>query len=617
MLVLGGIRSGKSGYAESLVAGTPVVRYVATGAADPADAEWLARIEAHRKRRPQSWHTDEVTGHPTRLIEVLSSAQPEETLLVDDLGGWVSALLDPAYQPADDRATIDELAAAVRACPARVVLVSPEAGLALVPTTPVGRAFADALGVTNQAVAEVADAVVLVVAGQPVTIKFDGTVPVVAAPGALTAATGTPVDAQFTQAPAAAAAPPASTNATAPASAPAPAEAPDGSAPPQFKPGMTLPMPAERVRAAGIDRLGGLDQPGAGFGVLERVIGFAAATQDTETPKPWDRVQVVLLHGDHQGGVAAGDSPQESSRRAGQARAGAGPLARLAAAADADVTLVEAPTAAAIEDGPALTAEEVQAALTSGWEVAQQAGRDGVQAIVVAACGAGGAGAAAAVIAATTGAEPAAILGRVAAPGKKIDDAAWMTRCAAVRDALHRTRRGTRGALDVLSQYGGGDIAVATGLLLGATASRIPVLLDGPVGVAAALVSRDLAGQARHWCLLPDHGRQPSVRHAADVLGLTPIVDLNLDLGEGTAALATLPLLRCAPALAGSLGGFPTLSGQPAEQESTGSDADEPDAGADADDAPEVNLFVEPEDEGRFAEPEPAGPGPTAADPTR
>ncbi|MFY1699009.1 bifunctional adenosylcobinamide kinase/adenosylcobinamide-phosphate guanylyltransferase [Solwaraspora sp. WMMA2101] len=601
VLVLGGIRSGKSGYAESLVADTPAVRYVATGAVDPADPEWLARVEAHRDRRPSRWSTDEVAGHPARLIEVIGAARADETLLVDDLGGWVTGLLDPAHQPADDRATIDELAAAVRASAGRLVLVSPEVGLALVPATPVGRAFADALGVTNQAVAGVCDTVVLVVAGQPVRIRSAarvvpaGTVPAAtverpadtpAEPATVVAGPAEPATAAPGPAePATAAAEPAATRATL--------------APPPITPGMTLPMPAERVRTAAVERLDTLDQPGAGFGGLARVIGFAAATQDTPTPRPWESVRVVLVHGDHDGGVAAGDSPQESARRADQARSGDGALARLAAAAGADVTVVDAPVAGPIEAGPALTADEVEAALTAGWTVARQAADAGVSAILLAACGAGAAGAAAAVLAATTGAEPAAVLGRVVGPGARIDDAAWMSRCAAVRDALHRTRRGTRGAHDVLAEYGGGDIALATGLLLGATAHRIPVLLDGPVGVAAALVSRDLAGQARHWCLLPDHGRHPTVRHAADVLGLTPVVDLHLDLGEGTGALAALPLLRNALTLAGDLSGHPGVGDD---------DADLDEDGDSGDDTFEVTPFVEPE---------PAGPGPTDGVPTR
>ncbi|MFV2009012.1 MULTISPECIES: bifunctional adenosylcobinamide kinase/adenosylcobinamide-phosphate guanylyltransferase [unclassified Micromonospora] len=559
ILVLGGIRSGKSDYAESLVTGNPVVRYVATGAADPSDAEWLARIEEHRARRPTDWHTDEATGDPGRLIEAISSARAEETLLVDDVGGWVAALLDPARQPADDRGAIAELAAAVRSCPARLVLVSPEVGLALVPSTPVGRAFADALGLTNQLLAEVADAVVLVVAGQPVQLKSTGL-------AATEQARPEPTEqARLASGP------------EQPEQAGPELAAADGSGTAaQITPGMTLPMPAERTRAAGVARLGRLDLPGAGFGALENVIGFAAGTQDAASPRPWDPVQVVLIHGDHEGGVAAGDSPQDSARRADQARAGHGALARLAATAGAVVDVVAAPVAAPIEHRSALTPDEVDSALATGWEMAQRAGRAGVAAIVIAACGAGGAAAAAAVVAATTGAEPAALLGRVPAAGGKVDDGAWMSRCAAVRDALQRTRRGTRGAREVLAEYAGGEIAVATGVLLGATTNRIPVLLDGPVGVAAALVSRDLAGQARHWCLLPDHGRQPTVRHAADVLGLTPLLDLRLDLGEGATALAALPLLRSALALADTLDEHPT-----------------------------------------FAGPGPAGPGPAAADPVR
>ncbi|MEV1146506.1 bifunctional adenosylcobinamide kinase/adenosylcobinamide-phosphate guanylyltransferase, partial [Micromonospora sp. NPDC049799] len=165
VLVLGGIRSGKSEFAESLVAEAPTVRYVATAAdADADDAEWSARLAAHRDRRPETWTTEETAGDPRRLADVIASAEPNETLLVDDLGGWVTVLLDPAHQPADDTATIAELATAIRDCAAKLVLVSPEVGLSLVPTTPLGRAFTDALGAANRAVADACDAVVLVVA---------------------------------------------------------------------------------------------------------------------------------------------------------------------------------------------------------------------------------------------------------------------------------------------------------------------------------------------------------------------------------------------------------------------------------------------------------------------
>ncbi|MFI7081535.1 bifunctional adenosylcobinamide kinase/adenosylcobinamide-phosphate guanylyltransferase [Micromonospora sp. NPDC049903] len=616
LLVLGGIRSGKSEFAEALVADAVTVRYVATAAGGgDDDAEWAARIATHRERRPTTWSTEETADDPRRLADVIASARPDETLLVDDLGGWVTVLLDPAHQPADDTATVAELAAAVRDCPARLVLVSPEVGLSLVPTTPLGRAFTDALGAVNRAVADACDTVVLVVAGQPVRLKPATPEPaptVETSPGPSAAVNGTAVPAQAGPsdarpadgAVALPASPPVTTPEVPAAPAPVPAADDTGWTAPTMtlpvadtglviQPGMDLPMPDDYAGPQAVDRLATLDVPGTGLGVLEQVVSFAAATQGTPTPAPWQSVRVLLLHGDHDGGSSAGTRAGESARRAEAARAGQGVLARLAAESGASLQVVEAPTAAAIEHGPALTAEQVDAALRYGWRLAEEAVDSGVQLLVVAACGAGTEAAAAAVLAATAGAEAPAVLGRVINENGEIDDVAWMARCAAVRDALHRTRRASRDAKDVLAQLGGGDIAVATGLLLGATARRTPVLLDGPVGVAAGLVSRDLAGQARHWCMLADHGGHPAVKLASDVLGLSPLAQLRLDLGEGANALTVLPLLRSVLALAAALP--PRPSHDPADG---------------------VDEAEEPEpDEPDFREPEPAGPGPTSTDP--
>ncbi|MFF0721012.1 bifunctional adenosylcobinamide kinase/adenosylcobinamide-phosphate guanylyltransferase [Micromonospora sp. NPDC003816] len=622
LLVLGGIRSGKSEFAEALVADAVSVRYVATAAGGgDDDAEWAARIAAHRERRPETWSTEETADDPRRLADVIAHARPDETLLVDDLGGWVTVLLDPAHQPADDTVTVAELAAAVRDCPARLVLVSPEVGLSLVPTTPLGRAFTDALGAVNRAVADACDAVVLVVAGQPVRLKpaapehaptaepsperSTATVNGTAVPAQAGPNDARPVDGVA----ALPASPPVTTPEAPAASAPVPAADDTGWTAPTMtlpvadtglviQPGMELPMPDDYAGPQAVERLATLDVPGTGLGVLEQVVSFAAATQGTPTPAPWQSVRVLLLHGDHDGGSAAGARAGESARRAEAARAGQGVLARLAAESGAGLQVVEAPTAAAIEHGPALTAEQVDAALRYGWRLAEEAVDAGVQLLVVAACGAGTEAAAAAVLAATAGAEAPAVLGRVITENGEIDDVAWMARCAAVRDALHRTRRASRDAKDVLAQLGGGDIAVATGILLGATARRTPVLLDGPVGVAAGLVSRDLAGQARHWCMLADHGGHPAVKLASDVLGLSPLAQLRLDLGEGANALTVLPLLRSALALAAALPPRPSH--------------DTADAGdVDATDEPDP---VE-EDEPDFREPEPAGPGPTSTEP--
>ncbi|MGW2624068.1 bifunctional adenosylcobinamide kinase/adenosylcobinamide-phosphate guanylyltransferase [Micromonospora taraxaci] len=616
VLVLGGIRSGKSEFAESLVTDAPVVRYVATAPeGDPEDTEWATRLAAHRARRPGSWTTEETTEDPRRLADVLASAEPNETLLVDDLGGWVTVLLDPDHQPADDVATIAELADALRTCSARVVLVSPEVGLSLVPTTPLGRAFTDALGAANRAVADACDAVVLVVAGQPVWLKPVAAPAEPAAPAPATATApvvATLADAEgipevqlpdvLTHTP-----PPA------PNQEPGNAWAAPTMALPMvatglvIQPGMELPMPDEYAGPQAVDRLATLDVPGAGLGVLDRVVGFAAATQGTPTPQAWGSVRVLLLHGDHAGGGSAGAVAGESARRAAQARAGQGALARLAAENGASLQVVDVPASAAMEDEPALTLDQVESALRYGWRLAEQAADAGVQLLVLGACGAGTEAAAAAVLAATAGAEPPTVLGRVITDTGEIDDAAWMVRCAAVRDALHRTRRSSRGAKDILAELGGGDVAVATGVLLGATARRVPVLLDGPVGVAAGMVSRDLAGQARHWCLLADHGGHPAVRLAADVLGLTPLLDLRLDLGEGANALVALPLLRSVLALSAALPLHPSLGGGD-EAAPTGEAAPNIDEPSYFDASNTDPDGTEPD----FTEPEPAGPGPAS-----
>jgi NaMN:DMB phosphoribosyltransferase len=110
----------------------------------------------------------------------------------------------------------------------------------------------------------------------------------------------------------------------------------------------------------------------------------------------------------------------------------------------------------------------------------------------------------------------------------------------------------------MLSMLGGGDIAVATGILLGAASRRLPTMIDGPVAIAAGLVARDYGAQTRHWLIMPDHGDNPTVKLAADVLGATPFLQLRLGLGEGATALAALPLVNTALTIAAATPPRPT-----------------------------------------------------------
>lgn len=168
-LVTGGIRSGKSAYAEGLL---PVeATYLATGP-EPTDADesWARRVLAHQERRLASWRTVESADAAAVLATVtgpvlLDDAGSWLTTTLDELGAWDS--FDADAYAARQRAFVD----AVRAYPDRLVIVTSEVGLTLVATTPAGRRYADLLGTLNQALAQACDTVTLVIAGCPLNLK--------------------------------------------------------------------------------------------------------------------------------------------------------------------------------------------------------------------------------------------------------------------------------------------------------------------------------------------------------------------------------------------------------------------------------------------------------------
>ncbi|TSE01173.1 bifunctional adenosylcobinamide kinase/adenosylcobinamide-phosphate guanylyltransferase [Skermania sp. ID1734] len=165
-LVLGGARSGKSAHAESLLGAVPV-RYVATARPDPADTDFADRICAHRARRPANW----VTLDDVDPVAVL--AEPGPAILLDDVGTWLTGQLDAADAWTRPRGTVQthKLCDAVAACPSRLVVVSPEVGLGVVPASASGRLFRDELGTLNQQLARVCDEVLFVVAGLASRLK--------------------------------------------------------------------------------------------------------------------------------------------------------------------------------------------------------------------------------------------------------------------------------------------------------------------------------------------------------------------------------------------------------------------------------------------------------------
>ena len=151
-LVLGGARSGKSELAETMVDGDVV--YVATGVA--TDDDMSARIAAHKLRRPPTWETVEAG---VDLAAELQRIDGSRSVLVDSLGTWVARVEDFAVDSL-------QLASVLRQRSGTTVVVSDEVGLGVHPETEVGRRWRDAIGDVNRAVADVADDVLLVVAGR-------------------------------------------------------------------------------------------------------------------------------------------------------------------------------------------------------------------------------------------------------------------------------------------------------------------------------------------------------------------------------------------------------------------------------------------------------------------
>ena len=175
-LVLGGAGSGKSAEAELRLLAHPKVTYVATGpkattadaaGAAPADQEWAARVAAHRARRPPWWTTLETIDLP----KVLRTAR--DPILIDGIGTWLAAVMDEtnAWEtPAAAERRLEELITVWRAAEARVVAVSDEVGMSVVPATPAGRVFRDLLGRLNQRLAAESEEAVVIVAGRAVEL---------------------------------------------------------------------------------------------------------------------------------------------------------------------------------------------------------------------------------------------------------------------------------------------------------------------------------------------------------------------------------------------------------------------------------------------------------------
>nr|WP_206443717.1 bifunctional adenosylcobinamide kinase/adenosylcobinamide-phosphate guanylyltransferase [Nocardioides sp. KC13] len=173
ILVTGGVRSGKSRHAESLLAAAPSVAYVAPGPTleEEPDPDWAARLASHQARRPQRWRTVESRDLAGALVEGLAAG---DAVMVDCLGTWLTGVMDSRglWEATSEEATaavsalVDDAVEVLGRQSGDVVLVTNEVGLGVVPAHRSGRLFRDLLGLVNQRLAEACDEVHLVIAGR-------------------------------------------------------------------------------------------------------------------------------------------------------------------------------------------------------------------------------------------------------------------------------------------------------------------------------------------------------------------------------------------------------------------------------------------------------------------
>jgi nicotinate-nucleotide--dimethylbenzimidazole phosphoribosyltransferase len=183
---------------------------------------------------------------------------------------------------------------------------------------------------------------------------------------------------------------------------------------------------------------------------------------------------------------------------------------------------------------------EARQALDVGAAVAADAVAAGARGLVTGDMGIGNTTSSAALVAALTGRPPAQVTGR----GTGIDDATWRRKVSVVEQALNRT--GAAEPLAVLASVGGLEIAALAGFVVGGAAARVPVVVDGVVALAGLLVAAALAPGCLDFCVAGHRSTEPGATAALEHLGLVPLLDLGMRLGEGTGACLAVPLVQAA-----------------------------------------------------------------------
>lgn len=202
--------------------------------------------------------------------------------------------------------------------------------------------------------------------------------------------------------------------------------------------------------------------------------------------------------------------------------------------------------------GPAMTVAEAEDALASGCDVAEREIASGLDIVATGEMGIGNTTAASAVVAALTGQRVEDVTGR----GTGVDDEGVRRKVAVIEEAIAVNQPDSLDAFDVLRKLGGFEIAGLVGVMLTAASKRVPVVLDGFISGAAALVAVGLAPRVKPYLIAAHRSVEPGHAEVLRHLGLRPLLDLELRLGEGTGAVLALPIIEAAARLLNEMATF-------------------------------------------------------------
>ena len=329
-----------------------------------------------------------------------------------------------------------------------------------------------------------------------------------------------------------------------------------------------ISTPDEAAREEARLRQEALAKPSGALGRLEDLSVWLAGVAGQCPPPPIAAPALAIFAGDHGVARTAGTSayPPEVTAQMVAAFVGGGAAATVLARSRGvrvrvvDVSVdVDWPASGlavpdevighrirrgsgSIDREDAMSPAEARAALALGAQVARDLVAQGADLLIPGDMGIGNTTPAAVLVGLLADLGPAEVVGR----GTGIDDATWMRKTAAVRDAMRRGRPVKGDPVSLLATVAGPDLAAMTGFLLEAATLRTPVLLDGVVSCACALVAHRMAFRARLWWSAGHRSTEPAAVAALARLDLDPLLDLGMRLGEGTGALVALPVLTAA-----------------------------------------------------------------------